>query len=279
MPDDRQLLENMEQLGADKGQKVANLHTGAQLGSGYQSLNLDAATPIVFTPTFFVVMQIPTMYDDKPEMGRMIKTLFESHVKDASGIDLNYTIETTPQPIGHDGQEMEVPTQTKRAAVNPSFTFPEVTGNLVWNLFRKWMIDIHHPDTNAFMAGYDSKKPYTMSAYTMTMLAIQFDSTMLPENIIETSYYTNMFPKETGELGLQRSIGQSKTMDRTIPMSGIVQHNDYIRSLGKEIATKLNLSKLNYNKMKSGITAVNSSIEESGLNQQAQDALNNMYTG
>lgn len=275
--DDRSLLTDMEALGVAKDTKVANLFDSAQLGVGFQPKGLDAATPIVFPPTFLVVLSTPTMYESKyPKFGQMIKSLIEGQPKSVTGIDFNYTLETAEQPVGHDGQNQEVPTRTVRSAAAPSFTFGEVTGNLVWNLFRKWMWDIHHPDTNASMNEIlegDQVKPFIMSTYSMTMLAIQFDSTMLPENIIDGVYYTNMFPKAIGDLGLERTIGTTKTVERTVEFSSIIHHNDYTRELAKTVATSLQLAKVQYSKIKTGVTDVSSDISESGLAQQVRDVL------
>lgn len=274
----KSLLEHAEYLGVPKESKAANLLVGAQLGVGFQPNTIDAATPIVYTPTVLVVLQTPTMYNDKPEIGRMIKAVIESHAKAVSGLEIGYTVDTGSQPAGHDGQEMEVPLATKRSAPSPSFTFQEVTGNLIWNLFRRWMWDINHPDTNASMIDLpeDQTKPFVMSAYSMSMLAIQFDPTMLPKNIIDAVYYTNMFPKDIGSLGIERTIGTSKVVERSVTFSAIAQHNDYTVELAKEIATELQLAKINYSKIKTGITGVESAVADSGLKEQAKQALDTM---
>ena len=126
-------------LGLGENQIAANMIKGSQLGVGLQAKNLDAATPLVFNPAVLVVLQVPTMYNRDEKTGQMIKQLIESHAKSVTGIDFGYTLETQEQPVGHDGQNMQVPTKAKRSAVTPSFVFPEVTGNLVWNLFRQWL--------------------------------------------------------------------------------------------------------------------------------------------
>jgi hypothetical protein len=139
------------------------------------------------------------------------------------------------------------------------------------------MWDIHHPDTNTSMndiEGLEKPKPFTMSAYSMSMIAIQFDPTMLPENIIDAVFYTNMFPKGTGDLGFERTIGTSKPMERTIEFSAIAQHNTYTKELGRKIATDLKIAQANYSYMKTGINQVAGNLAEAGLGGIIDDVIN-----
>lgn len=273
MADDRNFLTNAADLGVSANSRAANMINSSQLGVGLNAATIDGATPQLFTPAVILVMQLPTMYDKKPQLGRMIKAVIESHAKSVTGLDFSYTLETSDAPVGHDGQQLAVPTKNKRSQVNPSFTFNEVTGNLIWNLFRQWMWDIQHPDTNASMASIAEVTAYTMSAYSMSMMAIQFDATMRPENILDAVFYTNMFPTTTGELGIERQIATSKLVERTIPFTALIQHNDYVRKVAVDMATKLQLQKVNYNWARTGTSAVQSSIADSGLQKDAAAAI------
>lgn len=224
--------------------------TGLQLGSGINAPMLDVATPCVFTPAVIVVTSLPAMYcvDGKPtRMGWVIKDLIESHAKSVSGIDFGYSLSTQDAPVGHDGQTMHTPAKTTRGQVSPSFTFAELSGNIVWDTFRRWMFDLNHPDTNASMSGVVYPGAYTMSAYAMSIMVIQFDPTMRPDHILAAAHIANMFPTGIGDLGLKREIGQVTHPERNINFTGIVQHNDYIKTLAMAIAEKLALHKHNYN--------------------------------
>lgn len=233
--------------GVGKNTIVALPTKGTQLGVGFNAANLDAATPLPFSPTFLTVIHLPTMYDDNPEFGKMLKTVIEGCPKQVNGIDFGYTLETQKTPAGNDGQEMAVPTKTKRAAVNPSFVFQELTGNLIWNVFRQWIFDINDPDTNASMAHIKGgAQNFVSSAYSMTMLAIQFDPTMRPDQIIDAAMYTNMFPTATDNIGFERQIATTKVVERTIQFEAIVRHNAYVRNLAVQVATDLQLAKADY---------------------------------
>lgn len=265
--------DNIDQVGAvtfdntKYPSQVANVIDGAQLGMGVQITRLDAATPLVFNPAVLVVTQTPSMWDNFPYAQKMLKSLVEQHAKSVSGIDVSYTLETATTPVGWDGQELKVPTRATRAAVDPSFTWQELTGNLVWNFIRKWIFDIQHPDTNASLmsavigdnstgstngASSNIIKPWLMSSFSMSMLAIQFDPTMRPENVIDGFYYTCMFPTATGDFGLERTHGTTKAMERSVPFTGLVQHNDNTKWLAQEVATLLQFHKVNYNKAIAG---------------------------
>lgn len=220
---------------------------GGQLGVGFNAANLDAATPLPFSPTFFIVLHLPTMYDGDTEFGKMLKTIIENCPKQISGIDFGYNLDVAKTPAGHDSQEMSVPTKTKRSAVNPSMVFQEVTGNLIWNVFRKWIFDINDPDTYASMAHIQGgAQNYVSSAYSMTCMAIQFDPSMEPEQIIDAAIYSNMFPTQTDNIGFERQIGNTVIRERTIQFEAIVRHNAYVRSLAVKVARELKLAKADY---------------------------------
>jgi hypothetical protein len=225
----------------------ADLRKGGQLGVGFNAANLDAASPLPFSPTFFIVLHLPTMYDSDKEFGKMLKSIIENCPKQISGIDFGYQLDVAKTPNGHDSQEQSTPTKTKRSAVNPSMVFQEVTGNLIWNVFRKWIFDINDPDTYASMAHIQGgAQNYVSSAYSMTCMAIQFDPTMAPEQIIDAAIYTNMFPTQTDNIGFERNIGNTVIRERTIQFEAIVRHNAYVRSLAVQIAKQLQLAKADY---------------------------------
>lgn len=223
-----------------------------QLGMGINAPMLDVATPCSFTPVVIVVTSVPAMYmrnGAKPTvMAQLIKDLMESHAKSVSGIDFGYTLGVdTSANVGMDGQMFGVPGKTTRGQVSPSFTFTELSGDLVFNWAKKWIWDIQHPDTNASMAQVQFPGAYTMSSYAASFMAIQFDPTMRPDRIIDAAHYVNVFPTGTGDIGFERTIGTVKVPERSIPFNAIVQHNPYIKSLAMAMASKLKLHVHNYN--------------------------------
>lgn len=249
-------------------QFVANLIEGGQLGYGFKAGAFDAATPLAFPPATIVVLQTPMMWDDENlgdggVLAQTVKAMFECHAKSVTGIDVNYTLDSGDQPIGHDGQTFKVPTQSKRAEVTPSFTWPEVTGNLVWNIIMRWIWDIQDPDTNAgleFMG--DSPLPYTMSAYSLTFMSIQFDQTQHPDRIIDAAIYCNIYPQSTGEMGIQRTIGTTEVKERAITFNGYLIHNKYTKYLGREIARQLNLRSETYHVATPNVEQIDSQFGE-----------------
>lgn len=232
-----------------------------QLGVGIKAPALDVATPLVLPPAVIVVLQIPAMYDiaAAPEqggvaqpyltaMGAALKDMFESHAKNVSNIDVDYTLEAVADQPLHDGQNFQAPGKTKRTQQSPSFTFGEVTGNLYWNIIKKWITDINYPDTYAIGANVHVSGGWTMSAYSMTIAVIQPDVTGRPDRIIDASIICNMFPQGTGGLGMERTVGQMRAgNDRQINFTGIVQHNAYTKELGKLIMEKLSMHQLDFN--------------------------------
>ena len=184
------------------------------------------------------------------EFGIFLMELMESHAKSVSGLDFNYSLDSAGEtPVGHDSQNMSVPGKTKRSSAQPSFTFQELQGNLIHNAFLKWITDISPADHYASMASVNFPGAWCMSAYSMSMVAIQFDPTMLPDRIVDAAFYSNMWPQGTGgDVGFERQIGSMRFPERSITFSSIVHHNPYTKLLGMEIARQLKLHTVDYTK-------------------------------
>lgn len=246
------ILTQVTSLGVSPSSLVANAARSGQLGTGIRFTKLDGATPAVFNPVVGVVLSVPSMWDRWPKLQEMLRAVMETHAKSITGIDFGYTLETQDTPVGHDGQTMKVPTRTTRSAVNPSATIQEYGGMPIYNLFRTWMFDIQHPDTNASILPANisdtSEIPaWYMSAYSMSMIFIQYDPSGLPDRIYDAAIISNMFPTEIGEIGFERTIGTTQLKERTINFAGIVQHNENTKELGFRVAELLALHKINYN--------------------------------
>lgn len=220
---------------------------GGQLGLGINAPALDVATPLIFNPTVVVVMSVPAMYSGTV-MGTLIKNLIETYAKNIQGIDVEYTLNAETGPIvGHDGQTHSVPTKTIRSAQTPTMTIQELSGNIVYETITKWIWDISHPDVYQSAAGVAFPGAWTMSAYAASLLAIQFDPTMIPDRILAAAFISNLYPTTIGSLGLERSLGNVKAPERQVTFgTAIVQHNPYIRRMAVRVAEKLQLHKHNY---------------------------------
>lgn len=177
---------------------MADVVKGATLGVGVRTINIDAATPLVMPPIQLVVLAVPRMYSKMPDRIKLLKALIETHPTSVTGIDFGYTIETADSPIGHDSQTHKVPLRNKRSEVSPSFTYQELTGNIVWRFFNQWGWDMLSPDGNASFAHLpeEDSLPFVSSSYSMVMAAIQFDPSGIAKNIIDGAFYANMFPTD-----------------------------------------------------------------------------------
>ena len=269
------LLKNITGIAAGETSQVANIANGAQLGMGAHLQKIDAATPLVMTPAVAIVTHAPTMFDNIPYAKEILKALIERHTRSITGIDFGYTLDSSPVLLGHDGQELNIPTDSKRTAVNPTFTMPELQGNLVWNFFKMWISLIRHPDTNASalssVLAEGAFDPMVYSSFSMDMCVIQFDPTFHPDNIISAYFYTAMYPQETGMVGIQRELGTTQVMERTIPMTGIVQDNKRTHEAGIQIARALNLHRADYSVMPAVAQAIESTLANAGVQKEIED--------
>lgn len=258
----------------NSGTTFGNIIDGGQLGFGNNLPNVDAATPLVMRPIVPIVMHAPTMFDYIPGLANVMKALIETHTKSIDGIDIQYTMDSGTTPAGQDGQERNVPTNAKRAQVNPQFVFPELNGNLVWNAFRTWMRLIKDPDTQAsslagIVSGTTSLSPHILSMYTMDILFIQYDTTLRPENIIDGYFITSMWPNDIGTAGYKKQIGSSEVLERTVAMHGVLQHNPNTLIAAQNVAQLLQLHLIDYNYAAPVSATMDSGLDTMGLQHTA----------
>ena len=250
--------------GAGYSDVVSNITFSGQLGSGIRFTKLDGATPAVFNPTVCIVLNTPSMWQRYPKAQEMLRAIIETHATSITGIDFGYTLETAETIVGHDGQTLKVPTRTTRSGVDPAIEVPEYPGMPVYNLFKQWMFDIQHPDTNASIlpskmvandyaadsnAASDNFKDmpgWFVSAYSMSMIVIQYDPSGLPDRIYDAAIITNMYPVSIGDVGFQRQLGTTEMKTRSITFTGLVQHNEMTKALGVNVAKMLAMHKVDY---------------------------------
>jgi hypothetical protein len=267
------LITNAGALGILSTDTVANLPASAQLGVGVDLPNIDGATPLVMAPLVAIVTHMPTMFNNLTNFPQVLKALIEQHAKSIDGVEFQYNLESQTSPAGHDGQMMTMPTDSRRSSINPSFTFQELTGNLVWNFFKTWIQYIKDPDTQAALYSTLTQStplpPMLWSTFTMDVLFIQYDPTMRPENIIDGFYGTCMWPYETGNAGWKREIGINEMPTRTIPFHGIVQHNANTKAVAIQVAQTLNLHQVNYQFSTPVATGIESDLASMGIQLEA----------
>lgn len=264
---------------------IANLVDNAgQLGVGPQLTRIDAATPLVFPPIVPIITHVPTMFRSFPHAVSILKALVERHTKTITGIDFGYEIEEGTGYALADGQEAKVPTKTKRTAVSPSMTFAEVNGNLVWNFFKFWITmmcdaDTHHSRLAAVMTENDQMDPFVYSFFAMDIMFIQFDITMKPENIIDATFGTTIWPKTTGNIGMQKEIGVSNIQERSIDFNGIIQHNENTYNAGVAIAEMLNLHKANFDFALPIASSIEEAAQQQGVQQEIEAIMQEFKSG
>lgn len=257
------ILQGVTSLGVSPRAQVANLARSGQVGTGIRFTKLDGATPAVFNPVVGVVLTVPSMWDRWPNLQEMLRSVMETHAQSITGIDFSYELGTEDVIVGHDGQNLKVPTRTSRTEVAPNATFREYPGMPIYNLFRTWMFDIQHPDTNMSLLpaqvdnsdnGHAGIPGWYMSAYSMSMLFIQYDPSGIPDRIYDACVIANMFPTNIGEIGFERTLNQTTVKERSITFTGLVQHNENTRELGYRVAKMLELHRINYNNALPGLT-------------------------
>lgn len=263
-------------LGALGTDTVANLAAGAQLGIGSRLKDLDAATPLVLSPAVCIVLNTPGIFRLVPGMDQMCKVLMERHATEITGIDIEYTLEKHDTQAGHDGQQYSIPTNAKRNPVNPSFTYPEVTGNLVWRFYYTWIALIKQADTQgSTLSAVASQElsPVVMSSIAADLMFIQFDTTFQPQNIIDASIITGVWPEGTGPMGMKRTIGSSESPARTIQHTGVLQHNANTKRVAMDIAEILQIHRADYDISVPVSQQIHSRLTDMGIQREIAETV------
>jgi hypothetical protein len=274
---DALLFNQAATIGGSTFGAYANIAEGAQNGLGPHILKMDAASPLIFNNAIIVMLSGPGMWNQYPEALQALKAIWERHARSWSGIDFGYTLDFHDQNNSNDGQQLSMPTSSKRTPVNPQMTSPELAGNLVWNLHYKWICDIQNPDTQASQLssqfGDDEVPQWILSTISASILIIQPDPTMIPDRIIDAAVITNMMPTETGNIGWKKDIGSSgESPERQITYKGLIQHNQNTRELGRLVMRAQQMHKPDWTRATT-FAGVDSSLSQLGLEKEVQDAL------
>ncbi|MBO7716607.1 MAG: hypothetical protein J6S85_23780 [Methanobrevibacter sp.] len=268
------LTRNSFRITAGDSMYRGNIEQGGQYGFIGHLNRIDAVTPLVMNPAIGIITSVPKIFRLIPGYPQFCKALFEVNTIGIDGIDVECNIEPGQAPASPDGQQINVPMANKRTQPTPTFRFVETTGNPVWGFINNWCTLMCDPETqysslsNIIRPG-TYIAPHVLSDYSMTMLFIQFDKTLQPQNIIDAYFIVGMFPLSAGSAGFSKELGQPKTMERSIQMAGILQHNQNTRAVGVEIATQLGLHLIAPTFAQPVATMVDSGIQDMGLARDA----------
>lgn len=269
-------VSEIVQLGGQRHYGMGDIEKGGQNGVGIRPLSVDGGTPQPFPPAIVCVIHEPSMWDYGYQiLQRQHKSLWEQHAKTIDGIDFGYRMDEHSLPYGHDGQQYSMPLNNKRTEVSPSITMDEIYGNLSWNIHYLYMKHMCHPDTCASIlsAVLDTgMPPWVWSAFTFSICVIQPDATSLYDRIIDAYCITNMWPTETGMLGVKKELGSTTVPQRTFNHKGVVTHNENTRELGRLIFAAMNYHRVNYD-YATTFSGINGKIINSGATKTVYEAL------
>jgi len=257
----------------------ANIPRSGQLGLGPHIPEIDGATPLVMPFVTPIIVHTPSMFRWLPEMDVLCKALIERHCKTIDGVTLQYDVDTQGTPIGYDSQQILMPVQTKRPQIQPTFTFQELTGNLVWNFYRTWIELMKNADTQAAFtatAVHNSNEridPQLLSTISMDILWLQYDTTRRPDNLLDAWFTVGMFPLSTTDFGTRKEAGGNEGFpERAIQFTSILQHNKNTRWIGQEIANILAMHRVDYELAVPAHEEIASRLLDMGVQEEINDA-------
>lgn len=270
------VLNDVSQLGVPRFGWTGDLDKGGQNGIGVRTLCNDGATPQPFPPAWVVIIHEPTMWDTYfTTLQKQHKSIWEQHAKSIDGIDFGLTVDPHDLPYGHDGQQYSMPVMSKRTAVNPVVNMDEVVGNLGWGVHYMYIKHLCHPDTCASILSAvrgSGMPPWVWSTFTFSALVIQPDTSGLYDRILDAYCLTNMWPTETGLLGVKRELATATVPQRSFTHKAIVTHNENTRELGRLVFATMNIHKVNYD-LANTYTGMDGALTTFGLSKVVKEAL------
>lgn len=261
---------------ATNNASIANLNAaGGQYGVGPIYSTLSASSPMVFPRAVITVVNTPRMYDNNLSFAYFLKTMMETLARQVSGIDLNYTLDSHGIEMGRDGQQLEMPTKSKRGQVSPQFTYPEYIGNPIWNAHYKWMTDTQDPDTDAIGLKNTLARgeQFDIGLFGLTFFVMQPDVTFQASRLINSWIITNVWPKTIGDFGAKVEMTGTQVMERSMNYSGYLIHNNDTIAVGQQLWNTMQLEAVNFRKLATGIGSVQENIKNSGLFRDIKDII------
>jgi len=273
------LLANGGRFGASPNSVIANLFDSGQTGFGPILTNLDANTPLVLPTLDVTVVTVPKVFQYIQNGPALFKTLFETHMTQMSGLEIEHTIESETVPIGRGGHVQHAPTRQVRSQPTPTCTWPEKLGNIIWNFGRLWANLIRDPDTQAatlsdIIPATTALPPHVASMFGAEILLTQYDPTYRPENILDAIFLTNFMPSNLGSHGYTFDVNQVSRPDREFQFTCIAQCNNNTVAVAKEVAKAKQLHRINYQNANPVATGIDSSLRGEGM-ERLMTQLNN----
>lgn len=271
--------QNPAAIYSGKYNTVNTLNSG-QLGMGRHLATLDGATPLYNSNAYAVVLSLPNILGDAG--GKILKSLVERHAKTIDGIESSVSLDAVEGFTFQDGQPLEIPGKATVNSISPSITFPEYSGRPVrsfWKMYSELLVNPHtqHSSIGSYLPSeqIDSQGPLVISNYSFSMLMIQYDWTMLPENITDAAMVINMWPKEVPAVSFKRDMSSgAEQQEVSIPFSGIIINNAQTRNLAIKLAEQMSAHSINFGYEDLGISAddiTRVTSAENGIMKEARE--------
>lgn len=194
-----------------------------------------------------VLLRYPKFFDYMPDKQYYIsafKSIMEEHPISIEGLNTGITVETDEEAVGTSGEQMEVPTGTKRNRSQISITVPDKAGKVIqkfYDIYIRYGIadpDTQKPLVSQFINTEKDIGIYTPDLYTAMMLYIEPDIT---HQVVNDAWMCfNMFPKGNGDRTGTRDIKSTGEMNRlSIEFTSITLNNIAVIQFAQRVMSQL----------------------------------------
>lgn len=272
------ILNNAGRLAAQDSGVIGNVELGAQYGFVPHLATADGGTPLVLRPVNYVVTNAPGQFKYLPGYTKFTKLFFEQLAHTIDGVNIQITNEGHQALAMADGQQLTVPTDTKRQTITPNVTTIEYIGNPCYNFIYTWIMMNKDPDTqSASFAGILSSgtyiPPHTFSVFSADLTGIQYDTTLRKQNIVDGFQLTAVHPQDSGDAEFKHEIGVSTVPERQFPFHAVWMKNANTYVVAQELAETLQLHRVNANFATPCARDIESIIQNYGIQKEAASAI------
>lgn len=235
---------------------VLDLKNGGQFGPQVDMAGYVSSAPYVRKQLIAKVLEVPRGFDDMEDTNSWVvayKALIELHAKSIEGFNSQLTVETVSTEFGGAGEELEAPSDVKRAKSSPSFSWVDKYGRPISTFWDNYILElIGDPITkvpNVMTRAQMRNKPLPdmLPDYIGgTVIFFEPDPTM---TMVDKAWLvTNFWPKSGAPIEARREMAAAGDMlEFSIEFSAISQVGFGVNALAQRLLDEMNLTGTNPN--------------------------------
>lgn len=263
------IMQPPRAYGRGRNTPVIDLVNGGQFGQQVEMAGYVSSTPYVRKNLVAKVLETPRGFQDLDEPSTWIavyKALIELHPKSIEGFNAQLTVDTVSTPFGGAGEEIEAPSDVKRAKSSPSLSWVDKYGRPISTFWDNYILELigdpitKTPNVMTRAQMRNKKLPDMLPDYIGgTVIFFEPDPTF---TMVDKAWLvTNFWPKSGAPIEGRRDLTSGGDMlEFSIEFTALSQVGFGVIALAQRLLNEMNLTATNPNNRKEFITAVDPSV-------------------